>query len=34
VTLDPPYLAAMFVDQGAANGWAATPYHNGTMELR
>ena len=33
-TLDPPGLAAMFVNQGAANGWEATLRHNGAFELR
>ena len=33
-TQDPPSLAAMFVNQGAANGRKATLRHNGTAELR
>ncbi len=33
-TLDPPALTAMFVNQGAANGWEATLRHNGTFEMR
>ncbi|WP_114578767.1 CocE/NonD family hydrolase, partial [Saliphagus sp. LR7] len=33
-TLDPPSLAAMFVNQGAANGWEATLRHNGAFEMR
>lgn len=33
-TLDPPSLSAMFVNQGAANGWEATLRHNGTFEMR
>jgi hypothetical protein len=32
--LDPPHLAAMFVNQGAANAWEATFRHNGAFELR
>lgn len=32
--LDPPHLEAMFVNQGAANGWEATLRHNGAFELR
>jgi uncharacterized protein len=33
-TQDPSPLAAMFVNQGAANAWKATLRHNGTFELR
>ncbi len=33
-SLNPPSLAGMFVNQGAANAWKATFRHNGTMELR
>jgi putative CocE/NonD family hydrolase len=33
-TQDPPSLAAMFVNQGAANGREATFRHNGAFELR
>ncbi|SFS91182.1 hypothetical protein SAMN04488556_3297 [Halostagnicola kamekurae] len=33
-TQDPPHLAAMFVNQGAANGRKATFRHNGAFELR
>lgn len=33
-TQDPPHLAAMFVNQGAANGRTATFRHNGAFELR
>jgi hypothetical protein len=33
-TLDPPSLSAMFVNQGAANGWEATLRHNGALEMR
>lgn len=33
-SLNPPHLAAMFVNQGAANAWKATFRHNGAMELR
>jgi uncharacterized protein len=33
-TQNPPHLEAMFVNQGAANGWEATFRHNGTFELR
>ena len=33
-TQDPPHLSAMFVNQGAANGWEATFRHNGAFELR
>jgi putative CocE/NonD family hydrolase len=33
-TQDPPGLAAMFVNQGAANGRTATLRHNGAVELR
>lgn len=32
--LDPPHLAAMFVNQGAANARKATFRHNGAFELR
>ncbi|PSP42490.1 acyl esterase, partial [Halobacteriales archaeon QH_6_64_20] len=33
-TQDPSHLAAMFVNQGAANGRKATFRHNGAFELR
>ncbi|WP_101295787.1 CocE/NonD family hydrolase [Halegenticoccus soli] len=33
-SLDPPHLEAMFVNQGAANGWKATLRQNGAFELR
>lgn len=33
-TQDPPHLAAMFVNQGPANGWKATLRHHGAFELR
>ena len=33
-TQSPPHLEAMFVNQGAANGRAATFRHNGAFELR
>jgi uncharacterized protein len=33
-TQDPKGLAAMFVNQGAANAWEATLRHNGAFELR
>jgi hypothetical protein len=33
-TQNPPHLAAMFVNQGAANGRKATFRHNGAFELR
>ncbi|MEF8842567.1 MAG: CocE/NonD family hydrolase [Haloarculaceae archaeon] len=33
-TLDPPSLSAMFVNQGAANGWEAVLRHNGAFEMR
>ena len=33
-TQDPDGLAAMFVNQGGANGWEATLRHNGAFELR
>lgn len=33
-TQNPPHLAAMFVNQGAANGRTATFRHNGAFELR
>ena len=33
-TQDPDGLAAMFVNQGAANAWEATLRHNGAFELR
>ncbi|WP_142859888.1 CocE/NonD family hydrolase [Salinigranum halophilum] len=33
-TQDPPHLEAMFVNQGASNGWEATFRHNGAFELR
>ena len=33
-SLDPPRLEAMFINQGAANGWKATLRQNGTFELR
>ncbi|WP_306060020.1 CocE/NonD family hydrolase [Natronococcus wangiae] len=33
-TQNPDGLAAMFVNQGAANAWEATLRHNGTFELR
>jgi putative CocE/NonD family hydrolase len=33
-TQDPPSLSAMFVNQGAANGWKATLRQNGAFELR
>ena len=33
-TLDPPSLEAMFVNQGAANGWEAVLRHNGAFEMR
>ncbi|XVH31137.1 CocE/NonD family hydrolase [Haloferacaceae archaeon DSL9] len=33
-TQDPPHLAAMFVNQGAANARKATFRHNGAFELR
>jgi len=33
-TQDPDHLSAMFVNQGAANGWEATLRHNGAFEMR
>lgn len=33
-TLDPPSLSAMFVNQGAFDGWEATLRHNGAFEMR
>lgn len=33
-TQDPEHLAAMFVNQGAANAWKATLRHHGAFELR
>ena len=33
-TQDPPHLSAMFVNQGAANGWESSFRHNGAFELR
>lgn len=32
--LDPPHLAAMFVNQGIANGWESGLRHHGALELR